>query len=393
MDESLKNCYRTLLRKHQRTTNGHRYTLPSPRVYPCQWLWDSCFHSIIYTHFDLQYAKDEIRALLSAQWENGMLPHMIYWEQHVQHQRNWGTDGKTSCLTQPPMVAYAVERVVEQGNDKEFAAEVLGPMHRYYQWLERERGCDGVLSIVHPWESGQDDLASWDEVYGVHDPDRETLLQYKLQLLSDYVQCGWDEKAFFKTGNFNVQCLLFNCVYLRNLVSMKNLCKKCGSTFHEYYQKRVPEYFRAFRKHFFNHEHQTFVSTRNHTCTFLQWETPALFMPLFAGLATEEEASSLVERFLIDPNKFALPFPLPTLSADNELFTPERYWRGSVWQNINWFVIKGLRDYGFQEHADHLKTAGIALAEKSGFAEYYNPFSGESCAGPELTWSGLVFDM
>jgi len=38
---------------------GRRYDYhcPSPRSYPFQWFWDSCFHAIALTHIDVELAK------------------------------------------------------------------------------------------------------------------------------------------------------------------------------------------------------------------------------------------------------------------------------------------------------------------------------------------------
>ena len=54
------------------------YTCPSVRLYPHQWLWDSCFTAIGIARFDPPRAADELRALFRGQWDNGMLPHMIF---------------------------------------------------------------------------------------------------------------------------------------------------------------------------------------------------------------------------------------------------------------------------------------------------------------------------
>ena len=71
---NLKNKFISIIKSNQRTTRGFRYTIPAPLFYPNQWLWDSCFHSIIYLALNkINYAKDEIRALLSAQWKNGLV--------------------------------------------------------------------------------------------------------------------------------------------------------------------------------------------------------------------------------------------------------------------------------------------------------------------------------
>src|SRR5690606_28339572 len=53
------------------------YTIPAPGLYPHQWLWDSCFIAIGIRHYDIERAKIELLHLLSGQWTNGMLPHMV----------------------------------------------------------------------------------------------------------------------------------------------------------------------------------------------------------------------------------------------------------------------------------------------------------------------------
>ena len=53
-------------------------TCPSLKLYPHQWLWDSCFTAIGLARFDPPRAAGELRALLRGQWANGMVPPMIF---------------------------------------------------------------------------------------------------------------------------------------------------------------------------------------------------------------------------------------------------------------------------------------------------------------------------
>lgn len=225
MEKKIRNDYLTILKSNQRAIKGFRYTTPSSSVYPYQWFWDSCFHAIIYTHFDIKYAKDEIRALLNGQWKNGMIPHMIYWTKGEKHRVDWGVEGNTSSITQPPMLAYAVEAIFKKDKDTVFVKEILDKLHKYYQWLNQERAFPYLLSIIHPWESGEDNFVAWDEIYGLDNPSKEELIKIKLKLVSDYNKLNHNTKKFLKTNKFNVQCLLFNAVYLRNLKSMLFLCQ------------------------------------------------------------------------------------------------------------------------------------------------------------------------
>ena len=88
------------------TADGHRYIRPAPMTYEQQWLWDSCFHAIVNTHFDPALAQDEIEALLAHQLTSGpdagMVPHMTYWD--GLGMPLWGHEDR-STITQPPVIA------------------------------------------------------------------------------------------------------------------------------------------------------------------------------------------------------------------------------------------------------------------------------------------------
>ena len=46
------------------------YTCPSPRHYPWQWYWDSCFAAIVWRRFDAERSRRELETLLSVE-DNG----------------------------------------------------------------------------------------------------------------------------------------------------------------------------------------------------------------------------------------------------------------------------------------------------------------------------------
>src|SRR5262249_36218629 len=89
------------------------YTCPSLRLYPHQWLWDSCFTAIGIARFDPRRAAAELRSLFNGQWADGMLPHMVFapGSRDLGSRRVWRSwtradaprDVATSCITQPPV--------------------------------------------------------------------------------------------------------------------------------------------------------------------------------------------------------------------------------------------------------------------------------------------------
>src|SRR5205823_3015019 len=74
--EELDHRAREILLRNDRGT----YTVPNGRVYPFQWNWDSAFASLGFAAFDLDRAWREIESLFEGQWEDGFLPHIIFWK-------------------------------------------------------------------------------------------------------------------------------------------------------------------------------------------------------------------------------------------------------------------------------------------------------------------------
>jgi hypothetical protein len=56
-------------------------------------------------------------------------------------------------------------------------------------------------------------------------------------------------------------------------------------------------------------------------------------------------------------------------------------------------IIKGLRKNGYNELADEITQKTIAMVEKEGFREYYNPETGKGYRRENFGWSTLVLDL
>ncbi|MDE0210227.1 MAG: hypothetical protein OXJ64_10105, partial [Boseongicola sp.] len=67
-----------------------------------------------------------------------------------------------------------------------------------------------------------------------------------------------------------------------------------------------------------------------------------------------------------------------------------RYWRGPVWLIVNYMISDGLKAAGQDCVAQRIDSDSIRLIEKSGFAEYYDPVTGEPCGGSNFTWTAAM---
>src|SRR2546427_10037018 len=52
---------------------------PSKTNYPFQWLWDSCFHSIVLSNIDPVRSESDLTSLLANHHPSGLVPHIAFW--------------------------------------------------------------------------------------------------------------------------------------------------------------------------------------------------------------------------------------------------------------------------------------------------------------------------
>jgi glycogen debranching enzyme len=387
---------KALLKENRRTTSGNQYTVPSADHYPYQWLWDSCFHAIILSRFEPEAAKAEIRSLLSRQFTTGMLPHIIYWTPGILHLFPWGVEG-TSSLTQPPMLAYAVREIHRREPDTPFLASVFPSLIAYYRFLLAERDPSGqhLVSIINPDESGEDNSPRFDQPLGVlPGVSLKDHLAKRTELVDRNRECNFEAGTCMKDF-FWVKDVLFNAILVENLHALAEIADHLK---HHEYQRTLTasavEVASAMRAHMF--DEGVFWSTMGEDCKKLKVATWSHFLPLFAGLYSKEEAALVVQDHLKNADTFYAPYGIRTTSRKEDAYRPEAddfSWRGPIWHGQHWFIYKGLMRYGFTKEAEDIRAKSIALLERNGFRECFNPETGEGFGAHKFTWGTLVLDM
>lgn len=400
-----------LMIKNSRQKGGFHYTVPSPELYPFQWLWDSCFHAIIYTHFDVERAKKEIRSVASHTLKNptGLLPHIIYWEQVGANQDNncwgremrgdvindaWQTQG-TSSITQPPVIAYAAWRIYQIDRDQSFLEEIYPTLKLHFSVLDEERTFNGdaLAYIINPDESGEDNSPRFD--LGQELPPQHTAndnLDKRILRMTQNAECDFMAKKCM-SKYFGVADVPFNILYAQDLEHLALIATELKDMAGiDTYKNRSEHIKRDMRTQlkdgnlFYAYDH-----IHNKPIKALTW---AIFMPLYGELLEQKEAEDLVSEYLLSEKYFQTPYPLPTTAQSEAAYDPhEGFWRGPVWMAPNWFIYHGLKKYGFQDLADNIKDKSTSLLKASGFREHYHPETGAGLGAHDFTWGGLVLDM
>jgi len=407
-------------------------------MYPHQWLWDSCFVAIGLAGTDPLRAAGELRALFRGQWDDGMLPHMVFADdvrdagsRHIwQSRRRPGAprDVDTSCITQPPIVAVAVERVARSLDDAERRAllsELFPKLAAYHRWLYRERdpGSRGLITLVHPWECGLDTTPPWTrELRRMRGPwwlrpalrlrlsrvarlfRRDTRYAPAAERLSDddglrmlalvhaVARRDFELRRLDPRRSLLIEDIAFNSLLVVANHSLERIARDLGEEL-DAGLVACAHATRTALEELWDHDSGQYCSRNVGTGELVVMPTIATFLPLWAGVVPPDRRRHLVA-MLRDPSRFWPRFPVPSVPLDAPDFDADRYWRGPTWVNTNWMIIQGLRASGEDELADAVRARTLELVAESGFAEYFSALTGAGYGAAEFSWTAaLVLDL
>jgi len=128
------------------------------------------------------------------------------------------------------------------------------------------------------------------------------------------------------------------------------------------------------------------------------------FLPLWAGIATPEQARRVVTEHYRNASTFNSPSGVRTLSKMEQMYNVRASgnpssWLGPVWGISNYLTFRGLVNYGLNEDARDLAEKTILLfgrdIERFGaLHEYYQPENGEPILNRGFqNWNYLVLNM
>ncbi|MFN2440396.1 MAG: hypothetical protein ABR503_14430, partial [Chitinophagaceae bacterium] len=234
--------------------NRGGYTVPSPRLYPFQWSWDSGFIALGLSYVDEEKSFDEIRNMFKGQWSNGMLPHMNF--HHVDpgyfpgpelwssNETEWAPQHLlTSGITQPPVYGFVLSMMAESfwGVNHSFETlvkEIYPKIIASHQYLYnfRDPYKEGLVYIHHNWESA-DNSPVWDDSLArinlteardisslrrdlkvadaAQRPTNDNYNRY-IYLVDLFRKYKYDDKAIFEHCPFLIQDILFNSMLIRS---------------------------------------------------------------------------------------------------------------------------------------------------------------------------------
>lgn len=385
------------------------YTVPTAGLYPYQWNWDSAFAAFGFAQFDINRAWEELETLFSGQWDNGMVPHILFHQVddgYFPGPDVWGTNKAlpSSGISQPPVAATFARKIFEK--DPQAGAQRFAPLYdkfvAWHRWFMDCRAETGAVCVTHPWESGRDNAADWDmamaniDTTGVGDYQRRdtshvdpemrpTKYDYDryLAILKFCREHDWDEAIICEKGPFRVADPTLTFTLLRAHRDLKWLGEQLGKQ-----TKELDAWIlqlEAGAESLWNEAIGSYDSKDLRTGQFSGSVTSAAFLCWLAGIDDKRMVPQL-DRILANSK-----YSVPSLDPHSEQYDTKRYWRGPVWAVVNTLIGIGLEDMGYQAQAERIRKDCEALISTHGFAEYFDPADGTAAGGGTFTWTAAVW--
>ena len=338
------------------------------------WGWGhggQVFHESIamlaYAYLDPESAMNSQRVYKERQYESGYINYRTgsYLDEIIEYNGQ--------LTTSAPWYNWLNWEVYRITKDKQFLEEMYASGKKFYHFYTANR------------DSDNDGLCEW----GGH---------AILESVRDALVAVWDEVGW--PANF--EALDLNCMLVKEAKSLEAMAIELGlgeeaaqwKNDHEERTKLINQVFWDEENGFYYNVDKTDHDFSFKTENDLKRDEIIGFLPIWAGVASPQQAAKLVEK-LTNEKKFWRKYGIPSLSADDPFYNDKGYWNGPVWVQWNYLITRGLQDYGYQAEAKALteKVTDVMILELKkthNLWEFYSP--DESWSGYHKTyiWAGII---
>jgi putative isomerase len=304
------------------------------------------------SYFDTDLAKDCLKGFMMFQKPDGMFPDVVYLSGNM-----------VDSLTKPPVLPWSAITVYERDQDQAFLAEAYERFIMNEKFWTTRRMYEGLFHYYS--EGTPEEVAKNDYLFARY-------------------ESGWDNSPRWDAPVIHFWPIDLNCFMITFYRSMAKIANALGKDCKEWEEKEAI-LTSLVHERLWDAEKQCFADYNFESGRFSGVITPASFMPLFIGIATDSQAEAM-HKIASDPNRF---FPgMPSVSYDDPTYSTG-YWRGPTWLNIAYFAAKGLKQYGFTETADAIREYILSMVDenKDGIYENYNSKERKGLYWHAFSWS------
>lgn len=362
-----------VLERAWRPEGSGGFCVPNATTYPWLWLWDSCFHAVVWAHLGDERAGLELAAALADQDDDGFVPHVRYVHGPAPHADLWGRP-RSSSITQPPMYGHAVAEVLAAGLPVADAVVDRATAGLRFLLHRRRRSPGGLVELCHPWESGCDDSPRWDGVLdGPWTVERWRAAKGALVGTVERTPGGAPvHNPAFAVGGCGFSALVaWNALELAGVTGDDGLRRAAGELV-EAIDAR------------WDGELRTWVDDGPTAASSGRVRTHDALLPLLVLDRPEARAQ------LTDPAALGAPYGPTQVHRAEPSFDPTGYWRGSAWPQLTYLSWRAARWAGDGGSAASFQNSISTAVRSSGFAEHWDPDSAAPLGAAPQSWSALA---
>ncbi|PYU90557.1 MAG: hypothetical protein DMG08_17585 [Acidobacteria bacterium] len=342
--------------------------------------WDCFFGSLLTSVEDKAQTTAAIKAILLAQTETGLVPNIA------------AGSGITPDRSQPPVGSYCLWKVYQRFQDREMLEWAYPRLKRWHDWWLADRG-DG-----QPWRDGnRDGLLEWGSDRGSMDSTggRGFMQAAKYETGLDdspmYDEVNYDSHTYTR----NLHDVGLNSLYALDAECLSRIAALLGKT--EDSQRLAAEYEtmkKRVREKLWN-DQDGIYENRFWDGHFSKRLSPTNFYPMFAGIATPEQAKRMIEEHLLNPKEFWGKYVAPTIARNDPAFPDQFYWRGDIWGPTNYMLYEGINRYRFDKVALQYAQKSYDLFMDDWRInqhnnEQYHAWGGNGGGDKHYTWGTLL---
>ncbi len=335
---------------------------------------------LAYVYLDAESARESQRVYMEQQGEDGLIAyrHGPRGMQDYPH--------KDEPTTSAPFYSWINWEIYRASPDEAFLEEAYASGVKYLEWLTVHRDTDGDGTFEWGPYGIIENVRDW--YNAVFQVSAERYLDVDKEDISDELECL--DLTLMVINE--MRCLSAMAAELGNEREAAEWQDRADQT-----AALVNDLMWEERDNFFYH-----VDKEDHSFHFLDRDLRRQeiigFLPLWAQAVNAERAELLVET-LKDTTKFWRKYGVPTLSADDEWYSPYVdyccKWNGPVWLLWDYMIFDGLKKYGYDDVAEELAekmmlAVTTQLSRNHNFWESYSPDNTVLDCPPNYIWDAIM---
>ena len=321
-----------------------RVISPVSRVWSVGWGgyvlfdWDTFFAATLASIGDKDLAYANAVEILREETKQGFVP-------NYARAGGW----KSEDRSEPPVGAITVLGLYKQFHERWFLEDAYAPLMKWNRWWAAHRDTQGYLA----WGSD-----GGNEPENLDDGPRGTHQGAEFE-------SGLDNSPMYDGTYYNPDSHLIEMgdvglmsMYVADCDALAEIAETLGKAEDAKELRGRGDRYRAKLGTMWDEKAGMFLNRDLHTGKASMRLSPTNFYPMLAHAATAEQAKTMVEKHLLNPDEFWGEWVIPSIARNDPAFKDQEYWRGRIWGPMNYLVYLGLEKY------DDGKTRA-AFAEKS----------------------------